>query len=592
MERAAQAIFAGLATTALVGAGWMWTLPSTGAPAGPSSAAPVGSSAHAVAASTINRADYTGPSRCTECHEKVATTWNAHPHRRMNQDATKETVKGDFSGVKIAYSSGTVTFGTEDAGFTMTLERGGAVLRKFVVSRSVGSRFMQFYIGRQVIGPEPRDNKLYTEEHKLAFGYWFKLKLWLPVSYFDPVGAETQPDGTPTYDPFDGPRPHVWRQNCMLCHNTVPYLYRLGLPDGLEGFPGLEHQLAVQPLLADMQKTLDFAPRDGSPRNVKERIRPQDLVTLGISCEACHFGAAEHVKTDGNTPTSYLPQSPYLRWVSKTDKKPVESNPKDPRVLNGVCAQCHCATITTYPNGSGTWNSREALDLLGGACTTKIRCVDCHEPHTNDGAEGAPTEPKHVATCTKCHAKYQAPEAARAHSKHGDQVTCLECHMPRLTQGLEEVVRTHRISSPTERVMLEKGSGNACNLCHLDKPIGWTLDAFRSQFQRDIAPTASWSAFYGDKLEKPVGQAWLTGRDPSMRLVATQAYARVPELGKSAIKELIAALDDPIAVNRVFAMFAVGRVRGREVSREELDVTAPSSERKKMMEKLADPLTK
>jgi hypothetical protein len=133
--------------------------------------------------------------------------------------------------------------------------------------------------------------------------------------------------------------------------------------------------------------------------------------------------------------------------------------------------------------------------------------------------------------------------------------------------------------------MLEKGSGNACNLCHLDKPIGWTLDAFRAQFGKDIAPTASWSAFYGEKLEKPVGLAWLAGADPSMRLVATQAYARSP-LGAGVLRELIEALDDPVGVNRVFGTFAVGRAIGKPLTRDDFDVTAPPRVRKKMIETL------
>ncbi len=583
MQRAAQGGLALLAAAAFAATAWSLRESPATAPSGPGSTAAV---APIVSPSTINPQDYAGPARCVECHKKINVSWDGHPHRRMNQDATAETVRGDFSGATATFTNGTARFTTESGVFTVTLERAGKVLRKYVVTRVVGSRFMQFYIGRQTIGPEPAGDKLYTEEHKLGFGYWFKLKLWLPVSYFDPVGAETHPDGTPVYDPFDGPRAHVWRSNCMLCHNTVPYLYRLGLPDGLEGFPELAHDLAPHPLLADIGKGVDLSPRPDSGRSVKERIQPKNLITLGISCEACHFGSAEHARSNGDVPTSFLPSSPWVRWRSKKDGSPVESNPKDPRVMNGVCAQCHCATITTYPNGAGTWNSREALDLIDGACATKIRCTDCHEPHTNDGAEAAPTDAKHVAQCARCHSRYAEPAAARAHSKHGDAVTCLDCHMPRITQGLEEVVRTHRISSPTERSMLEKGSGNACNLCHLDRPIGWTLDAFRTQFTKDIAPTTSWSAFYGEKLEKPVGLVWLEGKDPSMRLVATQAYARTPELGKKALPALIRALDDPIAVNRVFDVFAVSRLLGRDLTPADIDVTAPSEKRKKQIDVL------
>jgi hypothetical protein len=533
----------------------------------------------------IEPEDYAGPASCEKCHKERFAAWQGHPHRRMNQDASPESVRGDFSGIKIPYAGGTVAFATEGATYTMALER-GAVVRKYRITRSVGSRFMQFYVGVETQGPEPASASVYKEEQKLPFGYWFKLKRWLPVSYFDPVGPETKPDGSPAYDPYDSPRVHFWRQNCMLCHNTIPYLERLALPDGLDGFPEIEHQLAVQPLLADLGKVIDLAPRADEPASVKLRIQPKNLLVLGVSCEACHFGAKEHVRSEGNVATSYLPESPLVRWVTRKEKKPVASDTKSAQVMNGICAQCHCATVTRFPNGAGTWNSREALDMIGGACASKIRCIDCHDPHKNDGQEGLATSAAHVEVCTKCHAELRDPAAAKAHAHHdAKDASCLDCHMPRMTQGLEEVVRTHRISSPTDVRMLEKGSGNACNLCHLDKPIGWTLDQLRSQYGKDVAPTTSWSAFYGEKLERPVGLAWLHGADPSMRLVAMSAYARSP-LGKAAVREVIAQLDDPVAVNRVFGTFALSRILGREVGVDEFDVTAPQAQRAPRIEGL------
>jgi len=45
--------------------------------------------------------------------------------------------------------------------------------------------------------------------------------------------------------------------------------------------------------------------------------------------------------------------------------------------------------------------------------------------------------------------------------------------MPRYTQGIEDLVRTHRISRPVEESMVARDSANACNLCHLDKPLSW-----------------------------------------------------------------------------------------------------------------------
>ena len=51
----------------------------------------------------------------------------------------------------------------------------------------------------------------------------------------------------------------------------------------------------------------------------------------------------------------------------------------------------------------------------------------------------------------------------------------MNCHMPRINEGIQEVVRTHMIFSPNRRDMIEANHPNACNLCHTDKTIDWTL---------------------------------------------------------------------------------------------------------------------
>lgn len=529
--------------------------------------------------------DYVGPEACNGCHDDRYEQWRSHPHSRMNARATDETVRGDFSGKRVQVPQGEAIFANENGKRTMTLIRGEKVVRSYVITRTVGSRFMQFYIGRQVVGPEPAGDPIYVDEVKLPYGYWFKLARWLPVSYFDPVGAETMPDGTPAFDPFDHPRNHRYASNCMLCHNTYPYVYRLALPDALHGIPGDDGHVDLPALTAAISASMDLS----GTKPIRERLDPdRDLVTLGVSCESCHFGGREHAKEDGESPL--LPVSPILQLAPRAGAKPT-GKMDDVYSVNLVCAQCHRATITLYPNGCGTWNSREALDMLGGACKGAIKCTDCHDPHKPGGPEASPGHPAaQTNACTKCHAQYGDDAAAAKHARHpvGAKVSCLDCHMPRITQGLEEVVRTHRISSPTDATMLATGSWNSCNLCHLDRTIAWTVDEL-AKWGKKIVPDDRWKKHYGDDLSKPVGVAWLEGVDPSMRLVATQAWSRSP-LGKEGLPRILAALDDPVAVNRVFAMFAVERVTGTRLSIEDYDVIQPPAVRRKSIDRLLDRL--
>src|SRR5262245_24393958 len=139
--------------------------------------------------SNIYPADYVGPAACRECHEENHQenyeSWQKHPHRTMNQNPDDVSVKGDFSGVELRYGRGRVVFHRAGPSFLMSLYEGERLLRRHVVTRTVGSVYVQYYIGTQVEGPEPRRHPTYRTESKLPFGYSIALKRWLPEVYLD-----------------------------------------------------------------------------------------------------------------------------------------------------------------------------------------------------------------------------------------------------------------------------------------------------------------------------------------------------------------------------------------------------------------------
>jgi hypothetical protein len=79
-------------------------------------------------------------------------------------------------------------------------------------------------------------------------------------------------------------------------------------------------------------------------------------------------------------------------------------------------------------------------------------------------------------TCTACHTEYQEPQALARHSHHRTDSagsSCMNCHMPNTSYGLLKGTRSHEIHSPSVSATLATGRPNACNLCHLDKSLGW-----------------------------------------------------------------------------------------------------------------------
>jgi hypothetical protein len=133
--------------------------------------------------------------------------------------------------------------------------------------------------------------------------------------------------------------------------------------------------------------------------------------------------------------------------------------------------------------------------------------------------------------------------------------------------------------------MAAQGSVNACNLCHLDKSLGWTLGELERGWGGKITPAKGWKSLA--ILDRPMGEHWLGGATPALRLVAGQSYARSP-LGKSVLPALIRALDDEEPINRVFAQRAAEAVLGRKLSRWEYELTAPPATRARQVERLAE----
>lgn len=500
--------------------------------------------------SNIYRYDYVGPETCGKCHTKNYESWRSHPHSKMNANATATTVRGDFSGAKLTYGAVNVVFSRADGEYRMTLYRQppGAeqqFVRQFKVLRTVGSRFTQMYIGTQTLGPEPMNDAVYKTEVKLPFSFALVSGEWFPDTYDETHGRELDASGalTAEYDVLGKPG-GSWKQVCIKCHNTYPYASRFAAAanGALLGFPSKDLTLKSQALDAG---------------RMLPELEPHELVTLGISCESCHFGGREHA-LDGAA-ISFLPRSQDLDF-SKATPELAKGARQSAYVVNSICNQCHSAASNgpRYANGSATWNSREASDLMTGACASQLTCVTCHNPHEAGPQTGAtaPDQPKHLAACAGCHERYRDSAFVTKHARHDSKVTCLDCHMPRVVQGLGGMVRTHHIASPTDPRMIASDHPNACNVCHLDKSVAWTVAQLATGWGKhvDVANVST----------DPAITRWLKSGEPTVRKLAVDAYSR-SGVGRSGLSVVLPALEDESPPNRMFAALAVARLLGRSV---------------------------
>ena len=522
--------------------------------------------------SNIARADYSGPESCSKCHQKQYQAWSQHPHRWMNARANESTVKADFSDEKsILYLGGRATFFRVAGKYRMRLERGD-IVRDYSVTQTIGSRFYQYYVGRLVDGPEPKSDIAYTVEHVLPFGYWLDRDEWVPtvhVHFAELDGKNVDEEDLPSakrHDPFAAPHEKfsfTEYYQCSHCHTTMP------IGDLLVRNPEVLGMHAPVSLHLDtsgyLEQTHPELPSPSAIRALDDKEAKQTLVyllqavkqwdardhavTLGVSCESCHLGAKDHAEGNQRRPY-FFPESPHLFAYSDVHNGVWDSGRTHDNV-NWACARCHAGGRRLLAGGMATWNSTEYTDATRGSCYSELRCVDCHDPHQATGAKWARTERQNDAVCFRCHQDLKNDEALRAHTHHepgGAGSRCLDCHMPRVTEGLQDMVRTHAIFSPTQPEMIEANHPNACNMCHPQKPIDWTLKHLKQWFGREYSESAI-AVNYPNR-KGPTALSWLRSPDQSVRVIAADVLTRTRS--NWALPHLVDSLDDPFVINRQF----------------------------------------
>lgn len=556
--------------------------------------------------SNIHRQDYVGPGACQSCHEQQYTGWSNHPHRWMNARVEDARVVGDFADRRVPYLGGEIFFTKVGESYRIRLERGD-LKREYVVDQTIGSRYFQYYVGKQLSGPEPSEHPVYSDSHIMPVGYWIDRNEWIPT-----VHVRDDAEDQKTHDPFvarpfaeSDKDPHayagktydLYRAQCNYCHTTFP------LGDMLVRHPALlgknipvqldlslpEYIQSRRPELWPASKDSRDLSLDAYSELMKE-FRYSDArehaVTLGISCEACHLGCRQHAQGDLKKP-KFFPNAPDLGLrVGRGGEYEMGRTHNN---VNWICGRCHTGERPLYAGGMSTWNSTEYDDAMRGRCYSKLTCIQCHDPHEAIGHSWQKSPLQDDAICLNCHTAFQPEEARTAHTHHsleGAGSRCMNCHMPRINEGLQEVVRTHTIFSPTNRAMIESNQMNACNQCHVEQPIHWTLTHLRrwygATFDRDkIAANSPDSSL-------PAAINWLRGKSENVRLVAADSLARANATW--ALPDLITALDDPFLLNRQFARIGVERMLGIQLSQFAYRFSMTPEERKEPLKKMREQL--
>lgn len=536
-----------------------------------------------VALSNIGRSDYAGAGSCQSCHTENHGMWENHAHRWMNVMADEISVKGDFSGsevARISYRGGVAEFYQTNGHYMMKLSRDG-IVREFKINRTLGSRIHQYYVGVMVDGPEPENHDLRHKDHVLPFGYELTLKEWIPIVH---AAGQQGPDSARD-DPFEIPSRLPYDASCSICHTTPPAgnlmlamfkRFAAYTPRKLH-FEGSNYIDQFQP--GDVQ--LNLKPGEHfTPENLKHHINDlaaqshelltkENAIDLGIACEACHLGAKAHVENPQVLPP-FFPSGPYV-YTSGNSYHEIWG--KTSANKNFICARCHSGARPQFAGGMATWNSTEYTDAMRSRCyheqiaeplgMQSLTCVACHNPHETIGRRWKKTAQQDNESCLKCHDQFRNERSLQGHTHHpigsagGD---CMNCHMPKINEGMGDLVRTHTIFSPTNAKMIEANHPNACNMCHVEKNIDWTLDylaqwyGFVSKERTGTRGGYSESAISKNypRRNKSAALGWLASPHSGTRMVGSDVLLK--SKASWALAELLAMLDDPYMEIRQFTV--------------------------------------
>ena len=519
---------------------------------------------------TAAGASYMGNAACSGCHEQATADWAGSHHDLAMQEATPETVLGDFNDATFTYFGVTTTFSQKGDAFFIETDNAGGELETYPVEYVFGVEPLQQYLlplgnGRLQALSVAWDTRPDSEGGQR----WYHL-------YPD----ENVPAGDPLH--WTGGF-FNWNTSCAECHST------------------------------DVEKRYDA---------VNDRFDTH-YEQIDVGCEACHGPGSEHVTlaaagTLAAAQTGFemsLKARGTWQWGEGADiaqrSEPLTSNQQI-----DSCARCHArrGTLGEYHPGKPLLDThrlaiveeplywpdgqiRDEVYVYGSFIQSKmhqagVACTNCHNPHSNQlVAEGN-------GVCAQCHlaSTYDNPTHHR-HQIASAGSACVDCHMPsQLYMGVDSR-RDHSMRIPRPDLSMSTGAPNACNQCHTDQSADWAYSALADwgvtfTDRRNHPARAVHAAGRGDIRAAPVlldtandtgatgmqrasaithlGRLlpeqlmpslplWLGSRDPLIRLAATEAIGQLPPEQRQAL--LMPLSQDPVlAVRMMSAEQLVGLV--------------------------------
>jgi tetratricopeptide (TPR) repeat protein len=452
------------------------------------------------------------------------------------QEATGETVLGDFDGATFTYAGVTSTFFRRGDRFFVRTDGRDGELTDYEIAYTFGVAPLQQYL---IPFPDGRLQALGIawDSRPLDEGG----QRWFHLYPGEGVDHEHELHWTRAAQ--------TWNGGCAACHST-------GLEKGYD--PGTDRYTTT-------------------------------WREIDVSCEACHGPGSRHVEwarsgAGEDEPGRGLPVAFQgrrgVRWVMNPATGIARRNAPDGRVEVEACGRCHSLRSATRPDY--VWGRpllethRPELVLTGlyfpdgqildevyeygsfrqsRMYAAGVTCSDCHAPHSLElRGEGN-------AACAQCHlpSRFDTPDH-HLHPTGSPGGRCVACHMPERMYMVIDRRRDHSIRVPRPDLADRLGTPSACAACHADRSDAWAAEALeRVHGTPGPAPRFAEAFAADDRRSREAGRALAqAAADPSLpAILEASALARLGAWPGAAPPELLeAALADPEPLVRLAGVLA------------------------------------
>lgn len=438
----------------LVGAGlWNWRTHSRGGLAPRSASSPPQMAPFKIISDQEVFATYAGSDSCRDCHGQAYRNWTNSHHALAERGVGAQLDRSAFVPARvIKHGLQTSEARASDGQFQLMTMGADGKSASFKPERVLGETPLRQFLfastrGRWQVGElsfDPRTNE-----------------------WFDVFGTEDRQAGE--WGHWTG-RGMTWNSMCASCHNTR---LRKNYVTGTDSYATTmaERGVGCESCHGPLQQHVAWQRQHGISTTKDPTVRRHNKNQMLDTCGSCHARR-------GELTGDFTPGDKFFDHYSLT-------------IPDG--------SDLYYPDGQVREEDYEFTSFLSSRMhLAGVRCMDCHEPHSSKNI--VPGD----ALCMRCHGPPVSPAPKidpSSHTHHQINTAgshCVDCHMPLTTYMQRHPRRDHGFTIPDPLLTKQHNVPNACNRCHADRSVDWSLGAveqwYGSRMNRLTRTRAQWVA--------------------------------------------------------------------------------------------------